>query len=359
MADKPSRRRSLGGSRSNPTLQAANASDELMKVQSFIDRDEREIAHVTPSEIKKSFNARFIPCSLEEFASIEWPDLELSVDEAKEHFPQLLSGREFWESLNDLEQEEFINFLCGVHSTSTSMVNEIQIHPITLERASPESSEYFIVDGERRSLSALYARGKVPIVKAFVYNRILEPLEKALLKDSANTGVPLAPHENLVSKYEIYKVYPKADTLNVRDLGKLFGFNRNIGAILKRAFNSPDRAALFQRSRKEKLGWREIDFLSKNGVEAELPEKEIEAAVKDDSPDPKSLSHGVTNESNQKSPDIASLEERIAQHVGFPCSIGFNKGSGNVKVSFKTNLDDFENLLANLKRIDVERVLDK
>ena len=60
MSDKTSRRRSLGGNRSNPTLQAANASEELRNIQSFIDKDEREIVHVTPSEIKKYFNARFI-----------------------------------------------------------------------------------------------------------------------------------------------------------------------------------------------------------------------------------------------------------------------------------------------------------
>ena len=359
MVDKSSRRRSLGGSRSNPTLQAASASEELRHIQSFIDKDEREIVHVTPSEIKKSFNARFIPCPLDEFAKIEWPDLTLSVDEARELYPALLDGREFWEGLSPIEKSDFIDFLGGVHSTSSSMVNELQIHPITLERESPESSEYFIVDGERRSLSALYSRGKIPVVKAYVYNRLLQPLEKALLKDSANTGVALTPYENLVSKYEIYKVYPNAEALNVRDLGKLLGFKKSNASILKRVFNHAEREALFNRARKDKLGWREIDFLSKNGAAAELPQKETSPVNESQGDEKKQLSDGRTKETKTKSPDIASLEERLAEHVGFPCFIGFNQGSGNVKVSFKTNLNDFENLLANLKRIDVEKVLDK
>lgn len=360
MSDKTSRRRSLGGNRSNPTLQAANASEELRNIQSFIDKDEREIVHVTPSEIKKSFNARFIPCSLEEFGRISWPELTMGVDEAREMYPELLAGLSFWENLSSSEREDFIHFLGGVHSTATSMVNELQIHPITLERNSPESSEYFIVDGERRSISSLYAQGKIPVVKAYVYNRRLEPLERALLKDSANTGVPLTPYENLLSKYEIYKVYPGAETLNVRDLGKLLGFSKNIGSILKRVFNSDDMEALFERARKEKLGWREIDFLSKNGADALLPstEAETETPIESKESGKDTLSHGGTDE-KRRNPDIASLEERIAEHVGFPCSIGFNESSGNVKVAFKTSLNEFENFLANLKRIDIEKVLDK
>lgn len=360
MGDKPTRRRSLGGSRSNPTLQAASAAEELRNIQGFIDKDEREIVHVTPSEIKKTFNARFIPCPLDEFSKIQWPDLSLSVDEARELYPNLLSGREFWETLSSLEQADFIDFLGGVHSTASSMVNELQIHPITLERESPESNEFFIVDGERRSLSALYSRGKIPVVKAYVYNRFLEPLEKALLKDSANTGVPLMPHENLVSKYEIYKAYPDAESLNVRDLGQLLGFNKNIGSILKRIFVSPERGALFERARKEKLGWREIDYLSKNGANAELPDGETGEGNGSKEKEEQGLSHGGTRELSRKSRDIVSLEEKIAQHVGYPCTIGFNQGSGKVKVSFAaSSLDDFENLLANLKRLDLEKVLDR
>ena len=360
MSDKASRRRSLGGIRSNPTLQAANASEELRNIQGFIDKDEREIVHVTPSEIRKSFNARFIPCSLEEFGKISWPELTMSVDEARETYPELLSGLSFWEALNSSEREDFITFLSGVHSTATSMVNELQIHPITLERDSSESSEYFIVDGERRSISSLYAQGKIPVVKAYVYNRRLKPLERALLKDSANTGVPLTPYENLLSKYEIYKVYPGAETLNVRDLGKLLGFSKNIGSILKRVFNSDNMEALFERARKEKLGWREIDFLSKNGVDALLPvnEVKVEAPIEGNKPSKNNLSHRGTDEKRQNS-DIALLEERISEHVGFPCSIGFNENNKNVKVAFKTNLDEFENFLENLRRIDVEKVLDK
>jgi hypothetical protein len=240
------------------------------------------------------------------------------------------------------------------------MVNELQIHPITLERESPESNEYFIVDGERRSLSALYSRGKIPVVKAYVYNRLLQPLEKALLKDSANTGVPLTPHENLVSKYEIYRAYPNAESLNVRELGKLLGFNKNIGSIMKRVFVSPEREALFERARRDKLGWREIEFLSKNGANAELPGKELELEGENTEGEKPDLSHGGTKEKSQKNPDITSLEERIAQHVGYPCAVGFNQSSGRVKITFSTtSLEDFENLLANLQRINVDKVLDR
>ena len=356
MLDKSNRRRSLGGNRSNPTLQAANASEELRHIQSFIDKDEREIVHVTPLEIKKTFNARFIPCSLEEFGKIEWPDLSNSVDEAKEKYPTLLAGHGFWESLNDIEKEDFTSFLVGVHSTSTSMVNELQIHPITLERETPESTEYFIVDGERRSLSALYARGKIPVVKAYVYNRRLKPLERALLKDSANTGVPLTIYETLLSKYEIYVAYEGAKSLTVRDLGQLIGYKRDLASTIKRVFDSEDRDQLLERVRREKLGWREIRFLLQNGVDEALPSKEETKSVENESQ--KKLSDRRTKVTN-KNPDIVSLEERIARHVGFPCSIGFNEGSGNVKVSFSTNLTDFENLLANLKRLDVKKVLDK
>jgi len=71
------------------------------------------------------------------------------------------------------------------------------------------------------------------------------------------------------------------------------------------------------------------------------------------------LSDRRTKEPVAKNADIAVLEEKIATHVGYPCSIGFNESSGSVKVSFKTNLDNFENLFSSLKQVDTDKVFDK
>jgi hypothetical protein len=354
MVDKKIRKRSLGGVRMNPTQQAASATEELRHIDSFISRDEREIVHVSPTDIKKSFNARFVPCSLEEFSEIEWPSLSLSVEEARELYPTLLESREFWQNLGPVEREDFLNFLAGVHTTSASMVNDLQIHPITLERESTESTEFFIVDGERRSLSALYSRGKIPVVKACVYNRMLSPLQRAKLKDIANSGVPLTVYETILSKLEIYKAYEGASALNVRDFGQLLGYKKDSAAILKKLFLHAEMNHILERVRVERLGWRDIAFLLKNGADAKIPEK-------DSSPSPagpKSLSDGTTKKDARRSPDIIGLEERLSQTVGYPCSIGWNEGSDKVKLTFKTSLADFESLLDSLQRLDVSKVID-
>jgi hypothetical protein len=355
--DKNNRRRSLGGSRTNPTLQAASASVELRNIQTFIDKDEREIVHVTPSDIKKTFNARFIPCSLDEFGQVLWPDLELSVDEAKEEYPKLLHGFSFWSELSDSEKSDFIEFLGGVHSTANSMVRDLQIHPVTLERESPESTDYFIVDGERRSLSALYSRGRIPVVKAYVYNRLLSPVERAQLKDIANTALSLTVYETILSKFEIYKSSEGAKSLNVRDLGNLLGYKKDLAATLKKVFDHENRDALLHRVKKERLGWRDINYLLKNGIGAPITKPGAEDI--NSSPNAKALSNGKTKGESLVSSDISSLEERISQFVGYPCSLNFNEGSKKVKLTFRTSLNDFESLLASLQRIDVEKVLEK
>lgn len=352
MEDSKFRKRSLGGSRTNPTLQAAGATAALRRMQEFLDRDEREIVHVTPRDIRKRFNARFIPCSLEEFAIIEWPELSVSVDEAKELFPSLLSDRQFWLELNENEKEDFIEFLAGVHSTAVSMVENLQIHPVTLERESTEAQEFFIVDGERRSLSALYSRGRIPLVKAYVYNRILTPLERARLKDIANTAVPLSVYETILSKCEIYKVFEGARDLPLRELGQLLGYKKDAAALLKGVFEYPDFDDLMRRIKKERLGWRDIKQILRDGFPDGL------GVAEKNSSNVASLSNGSTKKAGGNA-DVDRLAERISEFVGFPCAISHNKGNGKVKVTFRTTLDDFENLFESLHRVDVQKVFEQ
>lgn len=350
---KKKRRPSLGA-RKNPIDQVSEANSKLALVQDFIDKDERDMAYITPDSIRKSFNARFIPCSLDEFAAIEWPSLDLSVDEAKDSYPALLHDRQFFVLLSDSEKADFLEFLSEIHATAKTMVEEIQVHPITLERESAESTEYFIVDGERRTLSVLYTKGKIPVVKAFVYNRLLSDIERAKLKDIANLSKPLSTHETFLSKKAIYDAFEGAKDLGVRDLGNLLGYKKDTARIMKKVFEHPHENRLMERVKKEKLSFRKIVFLLEHGVDAEFLDESDHKLQ-----DRQSVSDSQTDKEKTKpNVDIEKFQEKLSEMVGFPCVIKFNESSQNINLHFKSNLSNFEDLLENLTRLNVGQVMD-
>lgn len=362
MVSKAGRRRpSLGGAASvrpktESLVQASEALKRMESVQGFIDKDQRDVMYISPTDIQKTFNARFIPCSLQEFASVDWPDTSETVEVALDIYPVILSGHAWFDELTDVQKKLFYGFLGKVHHTAQSMVELLQAQPITLEREHEGEQTFYIVDGERRTLSCLYTKGKIPVIKAQVFNRRLTHYERAMLKDVANTGEPLTTFENIRSKEAIYNALAEAPEMNLRDLGRLLRISKNQAGWFKMLMTHPDQAAFYQRIESERLGWRQIKYLLDHGVKASIEvhvkhTQNTEAAKKQ----PARVSHGVTPTppTAEIDGDTLRLQTTISEKVGYPCEITQTTKNGKVKLAFEVKMDDFEHLLANLKPIDL------
>lgn len=361
------KRPSLGGNaqRTDVTKMAANAVNNMNQLDEFMGKDVRDMIFISAKEIKKTFNARFIPCSLEEFSEIDWPGLELSIDEARDLYPTLLSGRPFFAELSLVQQEDFFNFLMSVHATAQSILNETQVQPITLERESADSDDLYLVDGERRTLSVLYSKGKIPLIRATVFNRRLTDLERAKIKDLANWSVSLNVHETILSKLAIYSATPDANKLSIRELGKLLGYKKTQASIIKPLFDHAHRDQIIERVKLERLGWRQIKLLLDNpGVDLSLYEKETPVAGPFwDETKLEEVKHEVVPEQKKtpkkvKDSNVIGLEERLSQIIGFQCKIDYSVDSRKVRLSLVSTMEQFEDMLSSLKRIDASKALE-
>ena len=367
MVNKTGRRRpSLGGvastrPKTESLVQASEALKRMESVQGFIDKDQRDVMYISPGDIQKTFNARFIPCSLQEFTDINWPDTSETVEAAQDQYPSILSGHVWFDTLSDNQKTSFYQFLTKVHHTAQSMVELLQAQPITLERENEADQTFYIVDGERRTLSCLYTKGKIPVIKAQVFNRRLTHYERAMLKDVANTGEPLTTFENIRSKAAIYNALPEAPEMNLRDLGKLLRISKNQAGWFKMLMTHPEQADFYKRIEVEQLGWRQIKYLLDNGIKANIvtPAKTSKDAPVS-TPVNSSVSHGVTatSETTESSKtrinsDILRLQNMISEQVGYACQIRQKDKNKKVQLSFEVSMDDFEHLLANLKPVDL------
>lgn len=359
MSNKTVRRRpSLGGAnrkrpQSESLSQAGDALKRMETVQAFIDKDQRDVMYISPSDIHKTFNARFIPCTFAEFSAVAWPNLDENLETALDAYPLLLKDLSWFEALTSKQKEAFYSFMGKVHHTAQSMVNLLQAQPITLEREHEAATEYFIVDGERRTLSCLYTKGKIPVIKAQVFNRKLSSYERAMLKDVANTGEPLTTVENILSKKAIYESMPEAAEMNLRDLGKLLRISKNQAGWFKMLVTHPKQDALLKRIDSERLGWRQIKFILDNGVNAAIPI--AKSAV--DQKAKKSVSHRVTNVDKTRakaSGDELRLKTLIEEKIGYPCQVHQNTNNNKISLHFEVASSEFENLLANLKPIEID-----
>jgi predicted DNA-binding protein YlxM (UPF0122 family) len=348
---KKAKRRSLGRTNTHaPAMElAADAIKRMEQVDNFISLDRRDIGYVSPNDIRKTFNARFIPCTLENFQSIDWPELDLDVDTAKDSYPALLSDKDWYKTLDEIQQKDFILFLEEIHTTAQSIVSIHQVQSITLEREHEDATEYFVIDGERRTLACLYSKGKIPVVKAQIYNYILSDLQRALVKDAANTDVPLKTHEKIVSKKAIYDAIENVDALSVRALGKVLGYNKDQAGTLRKVLKHEESDRFMARISKDKLSWRKINFLLDNGIDAKIiSSTEVEKGALGKH---RNLSDSKTG--NAKDQNIQSLQEGYSHQVGYPCVIKTNKGSNKVKVQFSCSLDNLDEMMTNMQRIKV------
>lgn len=343
-------RPSLGGTKPNvdPASMTAAAIADMTKLDEFFRKDSRDNIYVSAGDIRKTFNARIIPCSLDEFAQVDWPDLAVSVDEAVEQYPAILEKFPFFTNLSENAKIAFLNLLAGVHTTAQGIIANTQIQPITLERESPDSEVFFLVDGERRTLSVLYSKGKIPKLRATVFNSLLTDLERAKIKDMANSSLPLTLAELMESKRAIYKAMPTASEMTVRDLTTVFGFSKSRCAVMKKAFDHPRYDFIVNRITNESLGWRELDTLLNN------PDSTFT-----DAPLHQERKQLKTKKPQLVSGDTRRLEQVLSEQIGFPSKIKFAEKSKKVTISLSSTLDQFNDLLAAMKRVKPELILDQ
>lgn len=341
-------RPSLGGKKPqvDTALMTAAAISDMNKFDDFLSRDNRDNVFVTATDIKKTFNARIIPCSLEEFAQVDWPDTADSVDEAIENYPAVLKNVPFFTRLSDTEKAAFLNLLAGVHTTAQGIIAHTQIQPITLERESPDSEVFYLVDGERRTLSVLYSKGKIPKLRATVFNSLLTDLQRAKIKDIANSSMPLTLAELMESKRAIYSALPSAFEMSSRDLTTVFGFSKSRCAVMKKAFNHPRYEFILKRITNESLGWREIDTLLSD------PDHSFSEA-----PSEAERKRGRITKPLTVSGDTKRLEQALSEQLGFSSKIKFAEKSRKVTISLSSTLDQFNDLLAAMKRVKPEEIL--
>ena len=351
---KPGRRkkRPLGGDPQKGTALAgaANALGELKGTEEYIERNKMNIVFLRPKDIKKTFNARFIPCSLEEFASVSWPNLDYDIDAATDLYPSLLEPRSWYKALNEQQQADFIVFLQRIHSTAQSIHSSRQLHPITAEREHAASDDAYIVDGERRTLSVLYSRGKIPYVKAQIFDYMLDKEARARLKDEANDVPPLNDFEVLDSKLARLDASSDLMTMTLRPLGKELKINKERAAIVKDVAKHPQREALFDRFRNERISWANMRVVLDNGIDTRISKANVSS--KDSKPATSKVGELVDSAYGDS---LKSIGKNVGGHLGYGCSLKYNAKKDSVKLSLDCPKEKLEELLGLLGYQDETR----
>lgn len=230
--------------------------------------------NVDVNQIDHLFNPRDIPCSLQEIREIEWPDLGIPVDDVRGHIQAAIeaSGQGWWaeKQLEAEAAESVLDFFEGVHQLS-QMLSDDQIHNIVVNRVNPKDTRFALLAGERRVIAALYSRGRVSVLMAKVYTG-LSPLQCRKITDQENTSSALKPHETMAAKFAIWEELGEGkETLEVKDLARIWHVASGTASILRRLFVHPNRDGLMATIRKERLGWREIEALVRGKVTEASP----------------------------------------------------------------------------------------
>ena len=322
---------------------AKKALDGLKETDAYMQRNKLATVFLKPKDIKKTFNARFIPCSLEEFASVSWPSLDYDIDAATDLYPSLLESRPWNQALSDLKKADFIVFLQKIHGTAQSISTGRQIHPITAEREHAAADEAFIVDGERRTLSVLYSRGQIPYVKAQIFDYILDDETRARLKDEANDVPDLKDFEVLDSKLARIDANKELLAMTLRPLGKELRINKDRAAIVKDVAKHPQRNVLFERFQNESMSWANMRYVLDNGIDAPLPKTTVSS--KDSS---KAGKKSPAQGGDAFSESLKTIGKGVQGQLGYTCNLKYNAKKDSVKLSLDCPKDKLEELLGVL-----------
>jgi hypothetical protein len=329
------------------------ALGEMSATDAFLEKNKTDTLFLKPSDIKKNFNARFVPCSLEEFSNIDWPDLSLSSDDASEIYPELIKDKDWFKELSSRAQLEFIDFLIQIHIKAQSIASSSQIQPITAEKLTPDDKEVFIVDGERRTLAVLYSKGKIPYVKAQIYNRPLSAADRARIKDEANLFQPLKASEVIDSKMSRLEHQSELMELPLRALGTELKVNRNYAQIIKSIFVHPERKFIMSRISNESLVWNDVKYLLEKGAKAVIPEiTQSSPVVTKNKAENKSEDKG--NDTSELGNQLSNYSKRIESTIGYKCKLTHNPRKDEVKLTISCPQEKLEELINTLGIDQVE-----
>ena len=118
--------------------------------------EEKVFTSLPVDTIAKLTNPRKIPCTLDDFRKVEWPDLdnEFGKDELRNALVSAVESFPWYEGLSKSEQESAITFFEGIHALALSIYKSSQSsllsliesrrHPV-LPSWLPESDVSFLV----------------------------------------------------------------------------------------------------------------------------------------------------------------------------------------------------------------------
>lgn len=223
--------------------------------------EEKVFTSLPVDTIAKLTNPRKIPCTLDDFRKVEWPDLdnEFGKDELRNALVSAVESFPWYEGLSKSEQESAITFFEGIHALALSIYKSSQSQPVILDRESPASSIAFLVAGERRVLSCIYSRGKVKTVEAVVFNRRLSKLERAVYTHTENLKVGLSFPETLRATYDVWCALDDPASMSLSELNGYWGYGSlSTPSILKRVFLRDDAEDVVSTVAKKNLSVRDI-----------------------------------------------------------------------------------------------------
>lgn len=223
--------------------------------------EEKVYTSIGVDTIVKLNNPRKIPCTLDEFRQVEWPDIdtEFVKDELRECLISAVEIYPWFKALNKGEQAEAISFFEGIHALALSIYKSTQSQPVVVERESPASTVAFLVAGERRVLSCIYSRGKVKSVDAIVFNRRLSRLERAVFTHTENLKVGLSFSETLRATYDVWLALDNPVSLSLGELNGYWGYGSlSTPSVLKRVFSRDDAEQIVSEVAKQGLSARDV-----------------------------------------------------------------------------------------------------
>lgn len=245
-------------------------SNDIKQMQDGVAQLDSEsiVIQINANDISKTFNPREIPCTLDEFKQIEWPDINVPVDEGLDEKIQKSlnkANQQWW--LTSIERDggkSVIAFFKEIHALSSHMKINGQLQSIVVYRDSALNNNFTLIAGERRTLAALYTNKNPSMIEAKVFNNILSPMQIAIARDGENIKKGLSVYETILSKRDIWLAMDEdaRSKLSLPELCKLWGYSsQNIPSILRRVYSAKNSDTLIKKIKEQNLGFREISSL--------------------------------------------------------------------------------------------------
>jgi hypothetical protein len=227
-------------------------------------KDNTVVKSINVDNIKKVFNPREIPCSLQEIRSIKWPSLDTVVDDIPNVLLALFKNKKpkFWTEADERKQKHILSFFAGIHELAQKIQDDGQIHNITVSQPKLTENDTVLISGERRVISCIYS-GKLTI-EARVYNYELPLLDARRIAHNENSGEPLAAYEFIGSLKGIWDALGEGrEKLTNNQLQRIFNTNGSYASRARTIFIHKDCEAIYDFIDKERMSWHSImDYIA-------------------------------------------------------------------------------------------------